>query len=415
MKKLTFSLVFLIILYFLINWSFKIFSKGHEINYKIINDNEFNIKEVFKTKYNNYYLEININDTNFTYQVFKNFNKKNKIIKDIYYYEDENYKCLLPRFRDNEFYFDIMCYDGSIYKYYNSIINPNNNLKKFISSIKDYDINNWKNSSKILKQINTVTVYDNLIKNHFLGISNYKGVYLINQKEIIKNISIFDKDIYQRPISGYINKYYLTADYTGINSFNNLKIVNLKNGETFKISSSYKISFNSYILGSVNDSIYLYDKENRIQYEINIRNNNISIIGSKDKFVKFYSNGNWEDLDIDKFEDNMTFGDKYKNDYQNYDYIKIIKNGSDVGYYYLFKFVNGKYEVYRTDIQNHSNITYIFTTTDYNKIVFLDDYIYYIDNNKISYYSDKTGNRLVIQNTELEFNKTIKFSVYQEK
>ncbi len=74
MKKLTFSLVFLIILYFLINWSFKIFSKGHEINYKIINDNEFNIKEVFKTKYNNYYLEININDTNFTYQVFKNFN-----------------------------------------------------------------------------------------------------------------------------------------------------------------------------------------------------------------------------------------------------------------------------------------------------------------------------------------------------
>lgn len=421
MKKLFLGLVLLFGLYFTFEWAFVYFNKGHELTYEIIKDNhKFVVNEILTSNQgddrDNYYLKVSYDDIIFTYQVFDDFSKQSEIIKDIIYYEDEENKCIIPVFKGNKYLFDVTCYDGKIFSYYNSITSPNEGLKIFVSNLENYGYNkkDWTNSLKKLDEFDTITVYNNLISDHYIGVSSYKGVSLINKHNFIKNIDIFNKDVYQRTISAFVNNFYITADYTGINNFNQFEVVNLKNGEVSKIDSKYNLSFNSYVLGVVENSLYIYDKDNRIEYEINLKTKNISIIGQKDKYIKYYSNGTWMDLDIKDVADNQVFNVEQINDYNSNDYVHVIKKGNRVGYYYLFKLFNNKYQVYRTDIQNKSNLTYLFTATDYNKIIFLEDYIYYLDNNDLKYYSDKTGSKTVLKNTEFEFNKTIRFGVYEK-
>ena len=50
----------------------------------------------------------------------------------------------------------------------------------------------------------------------------------------------------------------------------------------------------------------------------------------------------------------------------------------------------------------------MFTTTNCDsKKFFLYDYIYFVDNNLLKYYSDSTGVRTIIMNNELVHNDTI--------
>lgn len=422
MKKLFFSLVSLFIIYFMLQWAFIQFNKGHTINYEIVNDaKNFKVDEILKANQerdrDNYYLKINASDVEFTYQIFDDFDKKSKIIENIFYYEDANQKCIIPIFLDNRILFDVTCYDGDLFNYYHNISNPTEGLKTFVSNLDSYgyNIKNWNSNNKEIEKEGTITIYNNMIKNHYIGLSTYKGISLINKEDTIRNLIIFGKDIYQRPISGFVSNYYITADYNGINDFDKFKVVSLKDREAFEIITPNKISFNSYFLGSVGNSIYLYDKDSRLEYDINVKEKTVRIIGEKDKIIKYYADGIWNDMKVENFNEGQVFGPIYENKYENDEYIHIVKRGHNVGYYYLFKKVNDRYQVYRINIQNRSNLTYLFTTTDYNKIVFLDDYIYYLNNNSLNYYNNKTGSKLVLINTEFEFNKSLIFNIYEQK
>ena len=95
---------------------------------------------------------------------------------------------------------------------------------------------------------------------------------------------------------------------------------------------------------------------------------------------------------------NLKFGNSYSNDYTNADYDKIIKVGNEYGYYYLFKKIDGKYVAYRSDITKKDELMYLFTTSSLNNLIFNDDYIYYVSDGSLKYYSDETGNRTVLSN-----------------
>ena len=92
-------------------------------------------------------------------------------------------------------------------------------------------------------------------------------------------------------------------------------------------------------------------------------------------------------------------------------YDKVNKIGKKQGFYYLYKKENNKYLVYRADVQNPKITTYLFTTTNPNSVIYLNDYIYFKNGTTIYYYTQK-GVRKVIDNSELEFNDDISFGVY---
>ena len=102
------------------------------------------------------------------------------------------------------------------------------------------------------------------------------------------------------------------------------------------------------------------------------------------------------------------FRNYYTNDIKGY--TKVDKVGN---YYYIYEKENDYYNVYRADIQNKKLKTYLFKTTDLNSIIYLENTIYYINGNTLYYYTNY-GERKVIKNTELDFNKDISFGVYKK-
>jgi len=101
---------------------------------------------------------------------------------------------------------------------------------------------------------------------------------------------------------------------------------------------------------------------------------------------------------------------KYKNN-NNYERVDLV-GGINSGYYYYFQKKDDNYKIYRANVQNPKQKLYITETDNIDDIQYNKEYIYYIKNNQINYYSDNTGVRTLMENTELEFNENLNYNLY---
>ncbi len=392
--KLLILFLILIILIIVCNRILKFNSITYELN---INGNKISVKEEFK---DNYYIEIRSKDNTYPFRVYENLNNKRKIVKDIYLYKDDSVECILPII-NNSLYTDIMCFkDGILYDYSN-IRGQNNSLDSYVDSLNIYNINDFSNTILSTKSIKTITynIFSNFKKN--VVMSTYDG--LVINDEYIK---LFDKDVYNNKLSVFLNGYYIVADYMNDFTFNEFYIINISNKQVNKIKSRNDISYDSYIEGIVDNKVYLYDKDNENQYEIDIDNNEINIVSS-DKYIKYYSNNKWEKMNKAKANKEIYFDYSTRDNYfTKYDY---VKQSSD--YYYLFKQDGISYKLYRVDKNNIDVYKYILDIPTTNINVVNND-LYYIYKNKLYYYSDMVGLKILLENSELEFNDTIKYYIY---
>ena len=371
------------------------------INYKLnVDGTNVRVKEI--NSKDNYYIEIKTDNKIYPFRIFDNINNKRKIVEKVYLYEDNNIECVLPVINRN-LYTDMMCYkDDIIYDYY-TLVGKNESLDKYVSSIKLYNLNNYKNEKIDTKTIGTVkyNIFNNF--KNTVAITTYNGLIINNQE-----IKLFDTDIYNNELSVFINNYYIIADYEKKYTFNDFYVVNLDTKKVSKLTSKDDISYDSYIQGIVDNKIYLYDKDNENQYEIDIENNKIDIISSND-YIKYYSNKKWEKINKVKANKEIDFNyDSLDNNFTSYDYSKETDN-----YYYLFKQDGISYKLYRVDKNNIDIYKYILDVPTTN-IYFNDNYLYYVYKDKLYYYSDSTGFKTILENSELEFNDTIKYYIYKK-
>ena len=89
--KYLFAALFIILI---ISSFFKYLKKGHISKYKIEkNENTFKIKETYtrneKNETDNYYIEITVDGKKFSYQIFDDFDREHKVVKDIHYYKEK--------------------------------------------------------------------------------------------------------------------------------------------------------------------------------------------------------------------------------------------------------------------------------------------------------------------------------------
>ena len=306
MKRVVQILILLFVFYYLIQLIFSFFDKGYEITYtKNIDDKEINIKEVYsaniKDERNNYYFEIKVDNNVFYLKTYDNFKKMKNIINDIKYFKSGDYTCILPIYRGNKILTDIICQTGQSTTYYHNIRGINSQLDNFVDNIEEYNINQWLDNETETNRLGNVYVYkNNLDSNLYLGLTNYKGLYKINENVSNKIISIdvFKDDIYNPKINTQISHYYLVADYNENYEFNKFYLIDFLKKETETIESKHKISINSYIQGVVGNSVYLIDIDNKKQYEIDIKSKKIIEIGNSDSNVKFYNAGDWEERNM---------------------------------------------------------------------------------------------------------------------
>ena len=414
MKRMFGLLLILLIGYFSFQLIFRFIDKGHTEEYNITTNGQvFSIKEIYTVNTDeddNYYLEIKVNDDTFDMQIYDNLNMSKRIITDIYYY-DADYKCILPVI-NKEKYGNVICKIDDTYYNYQDLKGKSESLDLFVKNLNIDEKEQQELASK-----NKITVYDNLIDKHYIALETYKGITTINKKNMstIVDINLFEKDIYTKDISCFIDKYYLVADYNKQTKFNEFKLVDITNNKVKTIKYDYDISLDSYILGTYENKVYLFDNSTKKEYEIDVKKETIIEVGNTNIGIKILVTGNFENINAYTVYQNKTKFTPYEVSYtfnnQNYDLVlKVGKEKS--GYYYIFEKVGNIYKVYRSNIQNKINKTYLFETNS-TELLYSKDSVYYLDGKTLKRY-DNQGNKIVLEYSELEFNNNIKIGLFNK-
>lgn len=421
MKRLFGLLITLTIFYLLIQLGFKYFDQGHTVKYSVGKDQSVSIKEIFsqnqKGEKDNYFFEFSVNKESFYYQTYHNFNKLDRVISDIKYISKDGISCIVPIFKKG-YTMDMLCKKGTTQYFYRDLVGQSPEIDAFVASLKEEKIafpsysSNFENESTVA----SIQFYPNQIpQEHIISVEGYKGIYTFtnSRKNNSSSSELFSHDVYKRSISGYVQNYYVTADYNQEYSFHEFLVVNLTTMDSFKIMSNDSLSLDGYMQGSVDDSIYYVDRNTKKQYKITPKKKTITEIGNVDLGGKVYQNKTWKESGIYNLATDTVSTKEYRieNPFSNINYSFVDQVGNQKsGFYYAYSSAKG-YDVYRIDVQNTTNRTYLFHMNDLNHITYIDDYLYFIMGNTLYYYSDNTGLQKVLTNSEFEFNPDIKIGI----
>jgi hypothetical protein len=206
--------------------------------------------------------------------------------------------------------------------------------------------------------------------------------------------------------------YYIVADYDESNNYTELILINIKNNDISYIDLMYKVSYNSYFQGDVDGNVYLFDKDNLCQYQINMSDKNANKSGSEEDEILNYTlvDGEYvqeripaETAKNSKIIFNTKFETTTSSKYARIDIYKEIT--------YMYKKQNNEYLVYKQN-EGSDNLTYLLTTSEISRIDYASEYLYFVENDTLYVYSDYSGVRKIAEYDELEFNQDINFYVY---
>ena len=405
MKKIFVSITILYIFLFFLEFSFNYFKKHHEVTYKIDN---IEIKEDYrgntKEEENNYYLELKTEKNTFYIQTYEDFKKEKRIIKQVKYYSDDNYECILPIFKKNTVLTDLICIEDGKQINYNTI--QNSQITEFLNTISEYPKENYKDNLENVIMRNQTRFYpSNLPKDHYIALTYYKGL-LVADETSFREIELFKKDVYTQKIKAFTNNKYLIINYNNNYDSNEFYVVNLKTRQYDAFGSNNTIKYDAYIQGTLENSVYLFEKDSKNQYQLDLKEKTITRIGNTNTGIKYYD-GTWQNKNAYEAVNKEL---KFKEYETTDEYIMIKKiRGKKYGTTIYVKEVNGVYEVYR-GIRDNQNLIYLFTTTDYKTMNFLKEYIYYKDGIYIKMYSDLTGIKTIMNSSEIT-NKSVSFYI----
>lgn len=343
--------------------------KHYEVEYSI---NGYTIVENYSDKI--YTFRISNDNNSFSFLENIKYVKKHKLINDIEVVDENDETCLI--LESSYFSYNPLC-----------VINDEEVDYHLVSEKMKEKLNLGVSKEVEEKDYNSIKI-NNLLNYNYL-VWNYKDFELISNKEI-KTINVFDNDAYDIPLTKIVNNYLLIADYNSKYSFNKFYVINLLKGtkDEFKIKDD--ISFDSYVLGSYDESIYLVDKKNKIEYEIVPHKKKIRIVGTENKQGIILTSNGFEKISLAKLvSKEYSFYDNNKYDY------KIIDNKL--------------YQVINDDklLVSNKKIKDIITIKK--------DTVLYLVNDTLYLYNNFYGETKVMSNFEWNFNYKNNIYFYQDK
>jgi hypothetical protein len=247
-------------------------TKSYSIEYNIF---DYDISENYDKDIQTYYFEITKDSITYPFVYESEYQKERKIIKDIKEYKEDNYTCLKV--------------EGSLVKtyplcsYQNEIIDYHLVPETIKEKISEY----IKVPSSIEKKEGHYEIYNT--EDEIL-VWSYKGFTYIKDGKT-KKINIFKEDIYEIPLATKINNYIFIPDYEQKYNFNKAYVINLETHEVEEWKLKYEISFDSYIIGTNDRSIYLIDKKNKKEYELVPSKQKMRIIAKGSQKGTIYDQG----------------------------------------------------------------------------------------------------------------------------
>jgi hypothetical protein len=342
LKKMWFFIIFLLITFLVFLYIYN-HRQGYELNYVL---NNYSVSEKYNIEKG--YYDLSMTKDNNTYEIIldKDYTPKRQIIKEITELNEDNKKCL--KLNEDLIKYPI-CKENNEYVsyYYNKSIETND-FENF-NNIKIYDLNN-----------KTYLVW------------NYTGYYEINNNK--KNmINLFEQDTYTPYLVIPVNNNLFIANYDNEYSFTDYYLVYPKKGNAKKFSLDKEIYLDSYILGTYQNSVYLVDKKNIQEYEINTIKNKVYETGGK-----ILNKGEWNKIDINTLINNKNSFTENNNFYYSIDNSNLYYNEDNI------------------KVKIMENVTYI-AYQDSNDV-------YFISNDILYYYNHENGIKVLMKYSEWQFN-----------
>lgn len=343
------SITLIILLIFLIISRVK--NKSYSLEYDI---SDYKISENYDSNNKVYYYEITYNKQKYNFIEEIDYQKDKKLISDISSYNEGTLSCL--KIESDYFEANPLCNEEDI--------------------LVDYRLNKEVEETEPL-QIENYFLYQD-IKDLYLW-SYKKFIYFEDNK--LKEIKLFDKDIYEIPLATKINEYIIVPDYEQEYSFNSVYIINTTNNKVDKWKLKYDISFDSYVLGINDKSLFILDKKENIEYELVPHKKKMRIVATKNKQATVYNYG-----EIEKVPTKQLVNSEYSFKYKTFYHYSLIDNQLYLSYLD---------SSLKTKVSNQKIRTIIAT----NK-----DEIYYLVDNTLFKYSLKNGEQKLISYSDWEFN-----------
>ncbi|MBQ7240886.1 MAG: hypothetical protein IJS56_05560 [Bacilli bacterium] len=226
---------------------------------------------------------------------------------------------------------------------------------------------------EVLSTYEDVKVYDKSYK--YYEWNGYGFTDIINHKEY----KILKKENYDNNLSYKFDDYIIFANYDDKNEFKLFYLFNTKTNKFEKIKLKDSISFDSYFQGIYKDKLYIFDKNNSIQYGIGIKNKKVTKTSNSDGAL--YYDGKIETKPLNTFKYNNLL-------FTNDNFINYSINNDSLYYSYIGSDLK---------IKLFDNVQYIIKESN-NKVLFLSNgYVYEIDiyNNEV---------KLLLESMEWEFH-----------
>ncbi len=397
MKKVVKSVILLFFIFLLFQLIVFIFNKEHDVSYDLsFNDMNYKIHEVFKNK--RYNFEVKVDDSYFVFDTDNNYHKKKKVIDKLYYYEDDDTKCIYTPLEDS----DIVCLENGVLK--SSYVSSSNSFIKELKKL-GYSNPNWdsKDKDQVIKKIDQVSVNTNNIGDDtYIYLWKYNGFFSINN-ESLEKLNVFSNDTYVNNLGIMVDKYYLVPNYDEKHDFKTMYVYNMTNNKKKEIKFKKKVSYDSYINGVVDDKVYLFDRNNLIQYEIDAKKRKVSIVGDVKSGGLVYSNGEFKSINIYEFRKSDIL---YKNDYSSLIGDSSYSNKIFDNYYYL---KNGSFYKYNSVFEVD---VLLFKADSISNVSMANNDVYFISDNKLYLYNGTV--KEVLSYDELSFNSVNRYAVYKK-
>lgn len=406
MKKVIKLLIGIFILVLIFELIAYIFKTHHDITYTLKDANQtFKINEVYKNK--KYYFKITSKDLVYSFEIHDEFHKKKEVITKIYSYQKDDLYCIYPMIEKNE-NTNILCSkNNKSYAY----TNYEKELTPFIETLKKqgYNSPSWQEKSNSSKKIETLSAYQNNIKEKtYIYIYKYNGFFSIS-KDSLEQIKLFENDTYINHLGTNIDKYYLIPNYDQKYDYDELYVIDMTNNKVKQRNLKYKISKDSYINGVIDNELYIFDKDELKQYKISKKGKKIKEVGNKEDGALYY-NLKFETKSVYDFRDEELKFKTIK------DYISQVEKNTSINYLqktedtYYYQTKNN--DVYYYNLNSKTKV--LLFNQKISDFTLVKDTLYFISDDTLYSYNFQEGLKKLITYSELSFNSKNRLAIYME-
>lgn len=406
MKKVIKLLIGIFILVLIFELIAYIFKTHHDITYTLKDANQtFKINEVYKNK--KYYFKITSKDLVYSFEIPDEFHKKKEVITKIYSYQKDDLYCIYPMVEKKE-NTNILCSkNNKSYAY----TNYEKELTPFIETLKKqgYNSPSWQEKSNSSKKIETLSAYQNNIKEKtYIYIYKYNGFFSIS-KDSLEQIKLFENDTYINHLGTNIDKYYLIPNYDQKYDYDELYVIDMTNNKVKQRNLKYKISKDSYINGVIDNELYIFDKDELKQYKISKKGKKIKEVGNKEDGALYY-NLKFETKSVYDFRDEELKFKTIK------DYISQVEKNTSINYLqktedtYYYQTKNN--DVYYYNLNSKTKV--LLFNQKISDFTLVKDTLYFISDDTLYSYNFQEGLKKLITYSELSFNSKNRLAIYME-